>query len=99
MRAAHAEWSRLGDEQVSKGRPPMRGLSIERLAIAGVVFAAAAVLGLAALTWNFTRGILAASTFVAHTQEVMSAIGSAEALLFRAESAQRAWLASLQPLL
>ena len=70
----------------------MPKLTVHRAVFAGFGTAAVAVLALAGFTWNFTQQTLQAANFVAHTHEVLGAIGDTEATLFRAEAGQRAFL-------
>jgi signal transduction histidine kinase/CheY-like chemotaxis protein/CHASE3 domain sensor protein len=73
----------------------MRSASIRMMwwsALAGL-----ALVALVGVAWNFTQESLKASAFVSHTHAVMSVIGEAEAQLFRAEAAQRAFLVGLDP--
>ncbi|MDZ5455823.1 response regulator [Azohydromonas lata] len=64
-------------------------------AAAGYIVAIVVVLVLTATSWSFTQRTSRAQAFVSHTHEVLSNVAAAEAALWRAESAQRAFLVSL----
>ncbi len=66
-------------------------------AIAGYLVAVLVVLALAATSWSFTQRTSSAQAFVSHTHEVLGNAAAAEAALWRAESAQRAFLVSRRP--
>ncbi|NML16498.1 sensor histidine kinase [Azohydromonas caseinilytica] len=61
-------------------------------ALAGYVVAVVVVLALAITSWDFTQRTRDAQAFVSHTHEVLANVAAAEAALWRAEAAQRAFL-------
>jgi len=65
--------------------------------MAGFGLAAIALLALLGIAWKFTQQSVQATTFVAHTHAVMSALGEAEAQLFQAESSQRSFMIGMDP--
>jgi len=67
---------------------------LERKVLSGFVIASAALITLAGLTWNFSRQMLDATGFVAHTHQVLFGIRDFESQLNRASAAQRGYLIS-----
>src|SRR3569623_191504 len=67
---------------------------LERKVLSGFVIAAATLITLAGLTWNFSRQMLNATAFVSHTHQTMYGIRDFEAQFHRASAAQRAYIIS-----
>jgi signal transduction histidine kinase/CheY-like chemotaxis protein/CHASE3 domain sensor protein len=86
-------------EAVEKARigERMTRLSVQQLATAGFVVAVAAILTLAGIGWNFARQTLEASAFVGHTHQVIGVTSDIQSDIYRAEAAQRAFLATRNP--
>jgi len=57
----------------------------------------ASILTLAGIGWNFARQTLEASAFVGHTHQVIGVTSDIQSDIYRAESAQRAFLATRNP--
>ena len=76
----------------------MTRLSVQQLATAGFLVAVAAILSLAGIGWNFARQTLEASAFVSHTHQVISVTSDIQSDIYRSEAAQRAYLASRNPI-
>ncbi|HEX2674281.1 MAG TPA: CHASE3 domain-containing protein, partial [Polyangiaceae bacterium] len=75
----------------------MPTIALPRISVVGFTLATSGVFGLAALTWDQTQQTQRAQSWVNHTQEVMTALGSAESQLFRAEANQRSYLVDMAP--
>ncbi|NKI97085.1 response regulator [Rhizobacter sp. SG703] len=75
----------------------MTRLSVQQLATAGFLVAVAAILALAGIGWNFARQTLEASSFVSHTHQVISVTSDIQSDIYRSEAAQRAFIASRNP--
>lgn len=67
---------------------------LERKVLSGFMIAAAALITLAALTWHFSRQMIDATGFVAHTHKVLFSIRDVEAQLYRAAAAVRGYIIS-----
>ncbi|HEU4459452.1 MAG TPA: response regulator [Methylibium sp.] len=74
----------------------MKPVPVRQFTLFGLGIAACAVIALAVATWQYTQQTLRAVAFVGHTQEVIAALGAAEAQLFRAEASQRSYLVDLR---
>ncbi len=70
----------------------MRQLSIQQLALTGMVAATAVILALAAFAWSYSQQTVAAAAYVSRTHQVKGLINDLESSLYRAEAGQRAFL-------
>ena len=75
----------------------MGHMSVRQWALLGLSAGAVLILSLAGFAWNFAQQTLTASSFVNHTQQVISEITALQSNLERAESAHRAYMFSHRP--
>ncbi len=72
----------------------MRKLSVDHVALWGMAVTAIAILALMGFAWSFSQQTEEASAYVSHTHQVKTVINDVESTLYRAESGQRAYLAT-----